>query len=183
MLLRTELGVSLRVPVGDEDLIPPEPFGAPGLWRDSPSYRTRERADGSVRRGDRNGAYGPGRPVLIGGEHLQETLVPYSLQKPLGQSPGQSVPALDDKPRILDEYGVIREAQSLAGGNGLGRSDLRDIQGLWFGEVEGDALQLYLEDLGSLPRLVQIGGDEEGFHATESTICASFVVESPVCAS
>jgi hypothetical protein len=43
-------------------------------------------------------------------------------------------------------------------------------------------MQIRPEDLGGLPGLVVVGGYEEGFHAMESTIGASYMVESLVCA-
>jgi hypothetical protein len=53
---------------------------------------------------------------------------------------------------------------------------------LQFGEVEGDAVQLYAQDLGGLANLIRVGGYEEGFHATESTIRTPPMLESRACA-
>jgi hypothetical protein len=49
-------------------------------------------------------------------------------------------------------------------------------------EVEGDAAQLYTQDLGGLPSFVLVGGYEQGFHTMESIIRTLLMLESPACA-
>jgi hypothetical protein len=48
-------------------------------------------------------------------------------------------------------------------------------------EIEGNAFQLYPQDLGGFSSLIRIGSHEKGFHVTKSTTCASFMIESSAC--
>ena len=182
MLAGAKLGVGERRPFGYEDGIPPEASFAPRFEWYLPLHRPRKRTNGTVCGGDRDGTDGSSRAVTLGREHLQKTLVPDAPQKPLSQRPRQPVPGLEDEPRVLDEYGGIRVVQNLAGGGGLGSGDPREVQGLQLGEVEGDAVQLYTQDLGGLPSFVWVGGYEQGFHTMESIIRTLLMLESPACA-
>lgn len=182
MFPRAKLGVGRCMTLRNEDLVPPEPSFAPELRRYLPLHLADKRPHGTIRGGDRDGADGSGRAVALGGEHLQKPLVPDAPQKPLGQRPRQTVPGLEDEARVLNEYGGIRVVQDLAGGGGLGYGDPREVEGLQLREVEGDAAQLYTQDLGGLPSFVLVGGYEQGFHTMESIIRALLMLESPACA-
>src|SRR3954452_5934852 len=102
-----ELGVGLRIALGDEDRVPAETLGAPGLMWDLSLHLPGEDAHG-ITGSDSDGADGPGGAVLLVQEHLEETCAPDGGQDPLRQRPRQAVPGSDDEPRILDQYGRVR---------------------------------------------------------------------------
>jgi hypothetical protein len=182
VLLLPELSISILKAFGDKDRIPSEAFRAPRLVCDGPPYLPEKGTYGAICSGDRDGADGTGRAVFVSGEHLQEALFPDALQKPPRQSARQAVPGLEDNARVLGEYRVIRVAQSPAGSSRFSAGYLHNVQPLRFGEIEGGGMQIRPEDLRGLAGLVVVRGHEEGFHPMKSTISASHMVESLVCA-